>query len=285
MPAPRTIATATAITLLRPTASVDLGADGHNTYLSIEFRRQDALPLDHRPRYSTSTSRRSLAPTHPPRSALSKRVQPIRSPTPLTAWCCPTPRETDPAALAAASTRRRVASFLTPCATGGTVTTGCEYDQGGYLQIEPETTNYNALLRHTMKLGDGWQRSSRPPCSGSKAEQVDSPSYTLNAWPSLTGGFDAEDPARSGSCLPIGNPNNPYPANPAWLAYSFGDVGCAADRGWTRPMYRFVSDLDGVVAGWSVNASIGAIRGLSYLTYEGYVSLSALMPSSPTTPT
>ncbi len=253
----------------------DLATDGHNTFLSLEFRRQDALPLDSRPRYSNFDFTSIFGPNAPTAYGIIAAGSAYPFTYTNNGMVLPYTPGTGPGGSGGSVDPAAVPSFLTSCPTGGTVTTGCAFDHGAYLQIEPETTNYNALLRHTMKFGEDWQAQFTASVFGSKAEQVNSPSYTLNAWPSLTGGIDAQDPGAQPILIPIGNPNNPYPNNPAWLAYSFGDVGAQRTDVDTR-MYRLDNDLDGQVGGWSVDASIGAIRGLSHLTYEGYPTLSGL---------
>ncbi|HTY93219.1 MAG TPA: TonB-dependent receptor [Steroidobacteraceae bacterium] len=249
----------------------DLTSDGHNTYLSLEWRHQDALPLTHRPAYANFDYASIYGPAAPTAFGI---IQPGAAyPFQYTANGMILPYI--PAGDGTTPTAGTVASFVTPCTTGGTPLTGCEFNHAAYLQIEPETSNYNVLLRHTMNLSSNWTAQFTASLFGSKAEQATAPSYTLNVWPALTGGVNAEDPAAQPILLPVGNPNNPYPNNAAWLAYSFADVGAQRALTDTR-MYRLVADLNGEIAGWTVSASVGAVRGLTYLTYENYVTLTGL---------
>ena len=152
---------------------------------------------------------------------------------------------------------------------------GCAYNYAAFNQVQPQTTNIDLLLRHTMDFGSGWGGSVTASMFESKAEQVAPPSTSENFWPSLLGGVNATDPTAQPILLPVGNVNNPYPNNPAWLAYTFGDVGPVHTLTDTR-MFRLVLDLRGSAAGWDLDSSIGAIRGLTHLTYENYVTLSGL---------
>ena len=109
-------------------------------------------------------------------------------------------------------------------------------------EIHPQTTNINLLLRHSMDFGGGWSGVLTASMFESKVEQLTRPSTTFNTWPALLGAINTEDPTAQPILLPVGNLNNPYPANPAWLGYTFGDVGAAYTFTNTR-MYRLVADL------------------------------------------
>ena len=121
---------------------------------------------------------------------------------------------------------------------------GCAYDQARYDEVQPQTTNINLLLRHSMDFGGGWSGALTASMFESKVEQLTPPSTTFNTWPALLGAINTEDPTAQPILLPVGNLNNPFqnPANPAWLGYTFGDVGAAYTFTNTR-MYRLVADL------------------------------------------
>ena len=247
----------------------DLAGDGHNTYINLEFRHQQALSLTARPRYSNFDYYHEFGPdapvdfgvvqpgaAYPFRDNLSGMVLPYTPGNPATVGTTPT--------------------FLNPCPQPQIAPLGgCPYSLAAYTQIQPETTNYNVLLRHTMNMTESWTGVVTASMFQSKAEQLNPPSRAFVQWPALTGGVNAEDPNAQPILIPVGNPNNPYPNNPAWLSYRFGDVGPATTLTDTK-MYRLVADLQGEVAGWHLDASIGAMRGLTDLTYENYVTLSGL---------
>jgi iron complex outermembrane recepter protein len=255
----------------------DVDSDGHNTYVNLEFRHQQALSLSARPRYSNFDFYHLYGPGAPVQSGVVQpgAAYPFRNN--LVGMVLPyTPG--DPAAGTPASvpTDPGSATLLNPCPNPQVLPLqGCPYSLAQYRQIEPETSNYNVLLRHSMSFGADWNAVITASMFQSKAEQIGQPTRTEVQWPALAGGVNATDPNAQPILIPIGNPNNPFPANQAWLAYTFGDVGPVTTLTNTR-MYRLVADLKGELAGWTLDASIGAMRGLTDLTYENYVTLSGL---------
>jgi iron complex outermembrane receptor protein len=244
----------------------DLDTDGHNTYINLEWRHQQALSLDSRPRYSNFDYYHTYGPTAPVAYGVVQpgAAFPFRNnPQGMVGQYNPA----DPAA---------VTNFqlLNPCPNPTTLG-GCAWDEAKYVQIEPQTDNYNVLIRHSMNFGGGWSGAVTASMFESKAEQINNPTNAETNWPAVSGGVNSGDPTAQPFLIPIGNPNNPYPNNPAWLAYSFADVGATTTLTDTK-MFRLVADLKGEVAGWTLDASIGAMRGLTDLTYLNYVTASGL---------
>jgi iron complex outermembrane recepter protein len=251
----------------------DLGGDGHNTYVNVEFRHQQAIGLDSRPQYSNFDyyDQYPAAVNAPVGFGV---VQP-GSAFPITNTNQGMVGQYDPTNPGTPLSYQNLSACPNPKAGSANVLGGCEYDQAAYVQVQPQTTNINVLLRHSMEFGGGWSGVVTASMFQSKAEQLIYPSQTFSYWPALLGGIYSEDPSEQPILLPVGNVNNPYPANPAWLAYQFADVGPTVTYTNTR-MFRFVADLKGSVAGWELDSSIGVMRGLTRLTYDNYVTLSGL---------
>jgi iron complex outermembrane receptor protein len=258
----------------------DLESDGHNTYINLEARHQQALSLTARPRYSNFDYYHEFGPGAPVESGIVQpnAAYPFRNNLAgmTLPWYAVDP---DPASGGAPGVGLNPqATFLSPCPAPQAGLGGCPYSVAPYTQIEPATTNYNVLLRHSMSFGEHWNGVFTGSMFQSKAEQLNQPSRAEVQWPGLTGGFDATSPAAQPVLVPVGNPNNPYNGNlnvPAWLAYTFGDVGPTTALTDTK-MYRLVADVNGEVAGWNLTFSVGAMRGLMDVTYENFVTLTGL---------
>lgn len=249
----------------------DLDADGRNTYINVEFRHQQALGLDSRSQYSSFDYYDKYGPTAPVAYGV---VQP-GSAFPLANNLVGMVGQYDPTNPGVPLSYQNLSACPNPNAGSAAALGGCAYDQARYDEIQPQTTNINLLLRHSMALGERWTGVFTASMFESKAEQLTAPSTTLNSWPALLGAVNSEDPTAQPVLIPVGNGNNPFPANPAWLAYTFGDVGAAQTFTNTK-LFRFVADFKGAVGGWELDSSVGVMRGLTRLTYDNYVTLSGL---------
>jgi iron complex outermembrane receptor protein len=251
----------------------DLVGDGHNTYVNFEFRHQQAIGLESRPRYSNF----DYYDQNPPsvNAPVAYGVVQPGSAFPFTNTLQGMVGQYDPTNPGTPLSYQSLSACPNPTAGSANVLGGCAYNIAAYDQVQPQTTNYNVLLRHSIDFGGGWSAVVTASMFQSKAEQLYSPSTANNYWPALNGGVNTTDPTEQPILLPVGNVNNPYPANPAWLAYTFGDVGPTLTFTNTR-MFRFVADLRDEVAGWQLDSSIGVMRGLTRLTYDNYVTLSGL---------
>jgi len=249
----------------------DLESTGQNTYVNLEFRHQQSIGLDSRPQYSSFDYYDKYGPSAPTAFGV---VEPGAA-FPLVNTLNGMVAQYNPANPGVPLSYQNLSPCRNPTAGSANVLGGCAYDQAAFDQVQPQTTNINVLLRHSMDFGGGWSGVLTASMFQSKAEQMLSPSNTFNFWPALLGGVNSEDPTQQPVLLPVGNVNNPYPANPAWLAYSFGDVGPSLTFTNSR-MFRFVADLKGTVAGWELDSSIGVMRGLTRLTYDNFVTLSGL---------
>lgn len=245
----------------------DLGKDGHNTYFNIEYRHTNAISLASRPAYANFNYAQAWGPNAPVAPGV---VQP-GSAFPFAANHYGMVAQFDPTNPATPLGYQQLPGCANPSPLGG-----CAYDIAQYYQVQPETSNVNVFVRHTLDLGSGWRGTFSGSVFNSRAEQLGPPLSTLFAWATPSGSLvNNGDPTAQPILLPVGNVNNPYPNNPAWLAYLFGDVGptrIETDTG----MYRFVADVHGAMGEWDVDTSVGFINGITNLTYRNFVSYSAL---------
>lgn len=270
----------------------DLTNDGHNTYLSVEYRHQDSISLSARSQFSNFDYFGTFA--HAPGFPAPPTVPGVVSPG-LT-FVYNTFGMTVP-----------ITNPGTPGATVGTTGTqlpgcprlsplgGCPYDISQYEQVQPDTENINVWLRHSMQLTKDWELVGTASMFNSKAQQLNVPgavgpsngSYTSGtaAWASINGNhINTTDPTQNPIVLPAGNKNNPYcpTGSPstctqqAWLAYVFGDVG-AENTQFDTTMWRFALDLNGSVLGWDTSTSVGVVHGSSDVTYQNYPTYSGLL--------
>jgi iron complex outermembrane receptor protein len=251
----------------------DLAGDGHNTYVNVEFRHQQAIGLLSRPQYSNF----DYYDQYPPavNAPVEYGVVQPGSAFPITNTLQGMVGQYDPTNPGTPLSYQSLSACPNPTAGSANVLGGCAYNIAAYDQVQPQTTNINVLLRHSMEFGGGWSGVVTASMFQSKAEQLIYPSTAQSQWPGLLGETDSTDPSAQPILLPIGNVNNPYPANEAWLGYTFGDVGPETTFIDTR-MFRFVADVKGSLGGWELDSSIGVMRGLSRLTYQNFVTLSGL---------
>lgn len=154
---------------------------------------------------------------------------------------------------------------------------GCTFDSNEFRLIQPPTKNTNLSGRLSMRLGAQWSATLSGAVLQSRALQSNFPAYVPNAWGnySTLGLVDQTDPTTSGVVLPIGHPDNPFAANPAFLSYSFNDVGPIRSETKTT-VQRWVGEVSGSVSGWSIDAAAGVMKARTALKYTGSISASVL---------
>jgi iron complex outermembrane recepter protein len=253
----------------------DLAADGHNTYLNIEYRHQNAIGLDARPAFSNFDYFHEFGPAAPTLPGLVQPGSAIPIVSNLYGMVVPITGTPGTSTAAVGTTGTQLAG----CPKLDPTLQGCGYNIAQYYQVQPDTENLNLWLRHTMDLTPGWQAAFTASMFNSKAEQLNPPTSVgppVGAWPSLNNGtINTNDPQAQPIVLPAHNKNNPLGV-PVMLAYAFGDLGGPLLRTDTS-MYRLAADLNGNVLGWDLNTSVGYIRGISQLSYTGFPSYSGLL--------
>jgi iron complex outermembrane receptor protein len=263
----------------------DLGSDGYNAYLAVEFRHQDQILLNNRSGFWTTLNflpyggydTRYGSPNSAPASAGSPAI--------LGGYVLdPIATATTPANSFGAST-----VFLRPTASCQNF---ASYEAGGCIysppfQLQPQTANLNILGRLTKNLGGDWQAVVTGSVFRTEAEQVGA-----NNAPYLGGGgaiggsvpttFTAIGPGVNpytlttpAMILPPGSANNPFPAGGtnigggAALIPYFPQVGMLQAQFVTNT-YRLFGDIRGTAAGWDLDGTLGWMYAATQQGYQGF---------------
>ncbi|MFL6602028.1 MAG: TonB-dependent receptor plug domain-containing protein [Steroidobacteraceae bacterium] len=240
----------------------DLDSDGHNFYVSAEYKKQNEIKFSDRggsfmQNDYTSTggidfdfgAQNILVGTTPSRSITGYVTNPDTG---------------------------DVVGFMPGCDATKFAANQCTY-KDTWDQIQPPTRNFNFVGRFTRKLADHWQADIEGGYFQSKSEQVNRPDRAF------TGGYQgiAVGPGIAPSLLPpvgatsIPDTNPTYPAGTglarANLQYTFLNLGPTITE-TNAKTYRAVIDLNGRVAGWDLEAAVGYTEVKLELTGLNYVS-------------
>lgn len=227
----------------------DLAQDGHNAYLSLEYRKQDPIYFSQRPGVLTRTDYTPLGGINltPGVPNISNGGQPASK----------TGYITDPTGGVSG-----IAGFLSGCDATKLAAGQCAY-QNIWAEVQPATRNLNLTARFTQKLIDDWQLSFSASRFESKGEQLTPPSATYSGGyqglkfgpgipPSLLPGQDATTLTSKSPVFPT----NASGLTSGTLNYNFLDLGpnrTATDAVSTR----LVADVQGSAFGWDWTGSLG----------------------------
>jgi len=246
----------------------DLGADGHNTYLAVEYRKQKKILV---------TDRLGKDFTRTDWTALGGRDRSRGVPTPSNGGL---PGSTtgyfiDPDTF-------EISGFLPGCNQAMLDANQCAYHDED-LELQPETRNINLIASHIQNLGSGWQLNLKGSVFQSDAEQLGryatsgangggltalqyGPKYPNPVSTPLAGPLQLTVPAS-------------YPGNPTGLPqllqYNFPELGGGRTELKARTL-RFVGDLTGSIGSWDVTASVGWSRSRVKQAIDGNFNLANL---------
>jgi iron complex outermembrane recepter protein len=241
----------------------DLGSDGYNAYLALEYRHQDQILLSNRsgvwtnqdwaPYGGADTRWGSYNPVNVPTPALLGGYVL----NPATNVLDASTHMLDPSACASYAAYKANQCIYQPA-----------------WQIQPQTGNLNALGRLTKNLGGDWQAVVTGSLFRSEAEQVglnNLPYPFLNGLNPLSSvaygpGVNPTTVVTPPILLPKGAPNNPFDA-PAALVADFPQLGMVQTQ-FVTDTYRLFGDLRGTAAGWDIDATAGYMY--SALTQDTY---------------
>jgi len=277
----------------------NLDADGHNFYVSVEGRHQQAIAQEARGSYIAASD---LTPWGGPN--LYGGVVNGGLPNPLTTYTVPgqvlpvrngvIENET-PYNLPGCS-----AENIALAADGGG---GCAWDTNAYKKLQPRTAGLDVSTRWSLKLGGGWSNSLSVSYYLSQSEQYRQPNaYDVGtnlvpfAWAGASGASENQfDPSTSQVVLPANSLDNPFnPASPYFAAArSFYGANFASYVGspalffgaltnlpeehtiYGTDVYRLVDDLSNTFGAWELNASLGYVRDETRITYQGFMYVPA----------
>ncbi|MES2106074.1 MAG: TonB-dependent receptor [Pseudomonadota bacterium] len=159
----------------------------------------------------------------------------------------------------------------TPKNTGG----GCLWDPVKFATIQPETQNINLFARGTFQLNNDTQAYVEGGVFNSKAKTQTTPS-------GMTGtGFDLVNQRVNNTAtgpdqilLPIGHPDNPFPANAARPRFAAASKPRTADLDTT--VTRVLGGFKGTFADWDYDTAFMYAESKTDKTQNGYYRTSAL---------
>ncbi len=253
----------------------DLSADGHNGFVSLEYRHQDPILVSNRtglwnannPAAWQQIGAINLTPGVP---------NPVNQGSPLSI-------NSSTGVLVNPATGTDV-TFLPGCTQAAQAAGKCAFPING-VQLQPGSENLNVLTRYTQKVWDNWEAATEASVFVSRSQQVQ-PYLGYAAagggtnFPTGLVGLAASPGGRftigAGSpwvwTVPANYPGNPYGA-PAPLIYAFQDVGNPYTT-FSTTTYRLVEELTGSSWGWDLNAAVGVSYaktdelGYNFLNYS-----------------
>jgi len=243
----------------------DLVNDGYNAYVAIDFHHQDQILALNRPGTGFSTEDWSAAggqntiPGNDGPNTNSGGYPTYGYPASITGYLL------NPGAQNANGTYTNglpAQAFLPGCSATAQSLNECEFQyQGG--QIQPETEQINVLAKFTKALAGDWKYILTASVFNSQAEQVcctyASTDFAFGGI-TITGfgpGVTPNNVSYPIFTVPANYPGNPYGA-PASLIYNFHEIGMPQLTTDTNT-YRVFNELTGNVAGWDIDADIGAM--------------------------
>jgi iron complex outermembrane receptor protein len=280
----------------------NLDSDGHNLYVSIEGRHQQAIPQLARGSYVSASD---LTPWGGPN--LYGGVVTGSLPNPLTTYTVPgqvlpvsggVVQDQTPYQLPGCSAQ--------DVARAGGPGNGCAWDTNAYKKLQPRTAGLDLSTRWTQRLG-GWTNALSTSYYLSQAEQYRQPNaYNVGialvpfAWAgALSGTVNQFNPATTRIVLPSNSRDNPFnPASPYFAgaqAY-YNSIGSNFSNYVGDPalffgaltnlpgqhtmygtdVYRIVDDLTNTLGAWDVAVSVGYVRDVTRITYQGFLYVPAL---------
>src|SRR3984957_10995218 len=282
----------------------DLDSDGHNFYMSLEGRHQQAIDQEARGSYIAASD---LTPWGGPN--LYGGVVNGGLPNPLTTYTVP--GQVLPVSGGAVQNQTPFnlpgcsAQDIALAADGGG---GCAWDTNAYKKLQPRTAGLDFSTHWSQRLGGGWLNSLAASYYLSQAEQYRQPNaYDVGthlvpfAWAGAGGASENQfDPSNSRVVLPAGSLDNPFnPASPYFAAartfYNslgqgnvfnnyIGDPALYFGALTNLPeehtmygtdVYRVIDDLSNTLGAWDVTASLGYVRDVTRITYQGFMYVPA----------
>jgi iron complex outermembrane recepter protein len=282
--------------------SGNLAADGHNFYVSVEGRHQQAIPQEARGSYIAASD---LTPWGGPN--LYGGVVNGGLPNPLTTYTVP--GQVLP--VSGGVVQNQTPYQLPGCSAQNTALAadgggGCAWDTNAYKKLQPRTAGLDVSAHWSQRLAGGWTNALSVSYYLTQAEQYRQPNaYDVGtnlvpfAWAGALGGsVNQFDPTTSRVVLPANSLDNPFnPASPYFAAartyYNsmggnfnsyIGDPALFFGALTNLPeehtiygtdVYRVVDDLTNTIGAWDLNASVGYVRDVTRITYQGFLYVPA----------
>jgi iron complex outermembrane receptor protein len=251
----------------------DLNNDGYNVFGSVEYRKSDAIKVSDRDDKTwasgdwTSRGGANLNPGVPNVNNAGRTV----TNTPYFYNQTGAGGATNPANF----------SFVNPTCDFAKYTAGGCAVRNTASNLQPETENINLMVGLTKRLGDDWQLSVKGSMfsSGVTNNRGLPPTFPAGSFAGSTTLVPGQAPqivnVIPSFLAPANYPGNPYGKAVRIYGYIPG-LDPTTTQDITTKAYRFAGDLNGSVAGWDVNASLGYTKVVTDIDYSGYVNRKAL---------
>jgi iron complex outermembrane receptor protein len=250
----------------------DLGADGYNGYLSLEYRHQDPIMLSQRPYLNnfnyTAQGGQNLTP------GANNTASPVGTPTPVSS----TGYFVNPAL----STTFANYGYLPGCNATAAASNQCEVNTN-WLYVEPPTQNLNILGRITTKLGSDWSGNLTASMFQSEVMIDGPPAFIMGS----NGGYSAAgfSPGPNHTTTAIINTVPTFQApilasyglNPANFPvgslqpvnFMTNDLG-GQDTFIKNNTYRLTGEVKGSAFGWDIDGDWGWTSAVMEIDQTGF---------------
>ena len=275
----------------------DLKQDGHNVYVSVEYRHSASISQTARGSYLSNLDLTAYGGPDR-RGGVVQQAFPNNGTFTVPGMVAPQN--------AVAAGDANAGYFLLPgCAAQNLDPSGgCIWDINKYNKIQPRNEGLNLSARWTQNLFDRWQSALAVSWFSSKSEQYrQSDAYSTGpitipyTWVGAKGVLvDQTNPANTTMVLPASSLDNPFnPASPYFsAAQAYYGSNFTAYVGQPALLYavltdfpdqqirfdtdvlRAVEDFTGSAAGWDLRFSIGYVRAATKATYNGFARNSLL---------
>jgi iron complex outermembrane receptor protein len=248
----------------------DLDSDGHNFYISGEYRKSNPIYFSDR---GGEYSNYNYAPSGGINNDYGAPNS-LNGGVPLSK----TGYILDPTGA--------IDSFMPGCNATALAANQCTF-QNTWSQIQPATSNSNFTAKFTQKIGSNWTANVSLGYFDSQSEQYNYPQSTsVNGFQGVTSG-PGVTPTLVTPVAPttIPNTNPSFPAGSALtsgtLIYTFLNLGPSIDE-TNAQTYRAVLNLNGTIGNWDVEVSAGYSEvdlGIDYLNYPNMANVQTSLDS------
>lgn len=242
----------------------DLAADGHNAWISAEYRRQDRIRFDQRGGQFTRTDFSGQGGDDTTLGTTSQAFggQPLSG----------TGYVTD--------ANGNIIGFMPGCDASKLAASQCTY-RDTWHEILPQTENANLNARYTQRLGGDWQASIQGSLFDSRSEQILQPSRAFSSGYQGLTLLPGQAPTLLSPVAPttIPSTNPSFPAGTGLsegiLHYTFLDLGGRRSTSDARST-RLVADLQGRAGDWALSAALGTTEVALEQTEYNFVDAARL---------
>jgi iron complex outermembrane recepter protein len=256
----------------------DLGGDGYNAYLAVEWKHQDNILNINRT--SGAWARTNWIPEGGTNGTLGAG----------SSWANFQAGNSFPVAsgpylvpASATSYQSPGVVFLSPACPSAAALAGdqCTYYNSTRQEIQPETGNLNIIGRVTKSLGDNWQGMLTSSMFRSVAEQVFTPPNTEPSPPGTPFQFPFFGPGFLGLTTPVTltipttNPMNKSGV-PLYPVGNLSEFSQGTNTQVVTNTYRTFLDFSGKEFGWDLDAQGGIMYANTGATYLGNINYTAL---------